>query len=564
MSVSLVAARAALVQLAVLAAAATGAPAAAQLSLPPDYAWRQLSPAGEFGSSVSSVRRIDPRGEWVVFVGDVENDGSEAVYAMRRNGVALHRLSAFGAPGTIYSLELSGDGRRVVYRGDLETNGRDELWSAPLPGAPGSAVKLNIPVTGTGVLEWSIPGSGDRLIYRAETAAGRGLWSVPIAGPAAAGIRLDPEVEPGEELAGQTISPDGARAVLLLWNTSLGVTRIWSVPTAGPVTSGLFLLDDEPNGCLAFGGASTISSARFLYFMQCETANGPKFNQVWSVPLAGPAADAESLAGSFVAGGGIDSIAFDPAHDRLVFIADKSVDERFDLWSVDVGGTSTSLTRLNPTPVAGGDVVSAVVSPDGARVGYVADQASNESFRAWSVPIAGPSTEAVPLVSGIAVSGSDVTDLQFTSDSDTVVYRADLSQNDRFDLYSVPADGSETQERITNDEGIPGADRSTGALWRLHPDGNRVAFTVDVSAPGDQRRLYEQRLSPRYIQDARLNDEPVAGGKVAGIEIYPDGAGTLYYSNELDVDEWHLFSVDARIFGDGFEEGTAAAWGDSP
>ena len=120
--------------------------------------------------------------------------------------------------------------------------------------------------------------------------------------------------------------------------------------------------------------------------------------------------------------------------------------------------------------------------------------------------------------------------------------------------------------------GVAHMDLASGAFvsYPLDPKapgtlrGRRVVFTVDESAPGDQRRLCEQRLAPRYAQDARLNGTPVAGGKVSDLEVYPDSFGTLYYSNELAVGSWHLSTVDAKIFGDGFEEGTTAAWGDLP
>ena len=70
---------------------------------------------------------------------------------MRRNGADLHRLSPYAPAGTIETLELSRDGRRVVYSGAFETNGRTEVWSVPLAGTPAAAVKLNLPVIGEGV-----------------------------------------------------------------------------------------------------------------------------------------------------------------------------------------------------------------------------------------------------------------------------------------------------------------------------------------------------------------------------------------------------------------------------
>ena len=541
----------------------TGGNAHAQLSLPPDYAWRQLSPAGEAGSNVRAWWEINPRGEWVTFVGDVENTGAEAVYAIRRNGATLHRLSPYGPAFAVADLDLSPDGRRVLYRGELETNGLSEAWSAPLAGAPTDAVKLNLPVVGYGVLAVIEPDQGTRIGYIAETSTGFGFWSVPAAGPAAASLRLDPGLAVDEVIYGGLVAPDGSRAVLFIFNQTTEIASIWSVPLDGPAESGLFLIEAAPAGCLPHTGA--VGSGFLVYALSCDTPVGERTNQLWSVPLAGPANAALSLAGSFVEGGALDSLQISPDGEYLVLRADKLVDEKFELWSVPVAGPAGALVRLNPALGAGGDVESGVaISPDSSRVAYVADQVTDQTFRAWSVPIAGPSTEATPLVSGIVVANGDVRNLDFTPDGTQIVFRADLSENERFDLYSVPADGSAMQDQITNDSSIPGPTFSVGSKWHLHPDGLRVVYVFDEDAPNDARGLGEQRLSPRYIQDKRLNGDPVAGGQVSSFAVFPDSAGTLYYSDELVDTRYHLFTVDSRLFGDGFEEGTTAAWADVP
>lgn len=538
--------------------------ASAQLSLPPDYVWRQFSPPGEAGSAVRFLWKMDPRGEWVVFVGDVENTGAEAVYSRRRNGDELHRLSPYGPIGAVQSLELSADGRFVIYRGDLATAGLDELWSAPISGTPAGAVKLNLPVTGAGVSGSTLPAADGRIGYLAETASGVGFWSVPIVGPAAASVRLDFEIALDEAIYGGLVVSD-SRVVLLIYNTTTGVVRLWSAPLAGPAAAGVSLLDAAPPGCIAFLVATSASANRIAYALTCDTPVGDRTNQLWSVPMAGPASESVSLGGSFVEGGAIQAFSTSPDGQYLVVRADKLVDERFELWSVPIAGPAGAMVRLNPALVAGGDVESSFdISPDSTRVAYIADQTANETFRAWSVPIAGPSTLAVPLVSGIVAAGSDVTGLEFTPDSASIVFRADLSQNDRYDLYSVPADGSAGQDRITNDASIPGPQYSVGSTWRLHPDGERVVYVFDEDAPNDSRGLGEQRLSPRYVQDARLNGDPVAGGKVSTFAVFPDSAGTIYYSDELVDERYHLFTVDSRIFGDGFEDATTAAWPDAP
>lgn len=543
---------------------AAATPAAAQLSLPPDYVRRQLSPAGEAASAVTFQWQIDPRGEWVVFVGDVESAGAEAVYSMRRNGAELHRLSPYAPAGTIQRLELAHDGRRVIYSGALETNGLVEVWSAPLAGTPASAVKLNLPVIGDGVTSVGLAESGDRIGYAAETSTGWGFWTVPVTGPAASGVNVAPPLAAGDSPYFGFLVGEPSRALLFVYDAATPTLKLWSAPAAGPAAAGLYLLSDPPAGCTPFPAGWSAATRRIAYSLTCASPVGNRRNQLWSVPFEGPEAAAVSLAGSFVEGGEI--LSSSPSRDgsHIVFRADRLVDQKVELWSVPIAGSAGELVRLNPSLVASGDVTSFDISPDGTRVAYVADGATNEVFSAWSVPIAGPSTLAEPLVSGIVATGGDVTDLAFSPDSATIVLRGDLSQDERFDLYATPADGSGGRDQITNDSSIPGPDRSTGTPWEFHPDGRRIVFTVDEDAPGDQRGLYEQRFVGRYVQDARLNGHPVAGGRVSSFEVFPDSAGTLYYSDELVDGRFHLFSVDSRIFGDGFEEGTTAAWADAP
>jgi hypothetical protein len=157
----------------------------------------------------------------------------------------------------------------------------------------------------------------------------------------------------------------------------------------------------------------------------------------------------------------------------------------------------------------------------------------------------------------------DVTSLEITPNGATVILRADFTVDERFDLYSVPSTGAASPNRITND-GVPGPELSVSTTWKLHPDGARIVFAFDEEVANDQRGLGEQRLSPEYIQDARLNGDPVDGGKVVHFEVFPDSRGTIYRSDELVDERYHLFTVDSRVFGDGFEDGTTAAWADTP
>lgn len=558
MTQPLIAARAALLLVAGLASADALAAQA-----PPPYALRQLSPAGEPGSRVGTAWDIDPRGEWVAFAGDVELAGAEAVYAIRRNGSTLHRLSPYGAPGAITQLAFSPDGRRVIYAGDLELNGRREIWSVAPAGPAAAALKLNGPVTGAGVKFLRVPRAGDRIAYVAETATGTEVWSVPFAGPAASGVRLDPPAVGDEVPQSLELRPDGAQVAIQLTDLVAQTSRIFTVPVAGPAASAILLADANPGGCAAIVSAFTPDSTRLVFVGVCP----PTFavTQLWSVPAAGPAAAAVSLGGSFADGGQAQELALSPDSQYLVFTADRLVDERVELWSVPIAGPAAAAVRLNPTLVANGDVLGGFrISPDSTRVAYIADQASDERFFPYSVPLAGPSSEAVPLYQGALAVSADAREVAFTPDSTRVVFRFDLAVDERNDLYWAPADGSAPQARITNRGSNPAPARSVAFRWYVHPDGERVIYQFDELAANDERGIGEQRLVDPYTADARLNGVPAAGGKVSSFELFPDGAGLAYRADETADEKFELFTADLRIFGDGFEEGTTGAWGDLP
>jgi len=333
------------------------------------------------------------------------------------------------------------------------------------------------------------------------------------------------------------------------------------VPGTGPAAAGLYLLNSTPAGCQTQLATASAVAGRIAWTHQCPTSNGPQHNQLWSAPLAGPAASAVSLGGAFVNGGGIQSVSgFDSS--RIVFIADKVTLGKDELWSVPLAGPVGSLLRLSESGSSETDVTDFEISPDGERVVYLSDPTVNERFLAWSVPVAGPSSLTVPLTT-TSSGGRDVTTVKFTPDSSEVVFRADFEEDERWDLYRVPADGSEAEELLTND-GPFGFSRSTDTQFALHPDGQRVVYIYDEDAPFDSRGLGEQKLHGSYVQDARLNEEPVAGGEVERFEVFPDSAGTIYRSDQ-DVDgRWRLYVADTRLFGDGFEDGTVDAWPDLP
>src|SRR5439155_9878102 len=92
------------------------------------------------------------------------------------------------------------------------------------------------------------------------------------------------------------------------------------------------------------------------------------------------------------------SLNFSPDSQTVVYTAKQNVDEVYELFSVPItGGTPV---RLNAPLVPGGDVVDSppgysvpantfMITPDGTRVVYRADQDTNDVIELYSVPIGG-------------------------------------------------------------------------------------------------------------------------------------------------------------------------------
>ena len=90
------------------------------------------------------------------------------------------------------------------------------------------------------------------------------------------------------------------------------------------------------------------------------------------MPIAG--GPVTRLNGAQTAGGNVDAYFVSPDAARVVYLADQQTDDVWELFSVPIA--DGPVTRLNSPLTAGGDVLgnSPAISPDSDRVAYIADQ----------------------------------------------------------------------------------------------------------------------------------------------------------------------------------------------
>jgi hypothetical protein len=222
-----------------------------------------------------------------------------------------------------------------------------------------------------------------------------------------------------------------------------------------------------------------------------------------------------------------------PDSARVVYLADQDVDEVFELYSVPVAGPASEGVKLNGTLVDKGDVSDVFeISPNSKRVVYFADQEADEQFRLYGVPIAGPAS------AGVRLSEGPWDERVVSGDSKWVVYRAGP---DPWELYSVPIEGPASASVKMNGPMVAGG----GVLeyeFGVSPDGSRVVYLANqqtVSAV----ELYSVPIEGPSSAGVKLNGPLSVGGNVSGYAISPDGSRVAYGANQDSVSVIELYSV---------------------
>ncbi len=459
--------------------------------------------------------RIDSQAERVVYSADPSTDEEFQLFSVPANGGGpLHSLTG---SGVVTFFEIGPDDERVVFRSHPPALYVDELYSVPLDGGE-TPVKLNGALgTNEHVGAFQLSADGARALYTVHRAVQFApppkLFSAPIAGGVSpillandatsvtlgSGQRVvyvrgngnnlpaddqlfsrpidgsSPAIELDAGLGGYQsylqVTPDGNRAVFM--TRFYPDHAFYSVPadgSASPVRlSGTTLPSSapkvSPDGIwFVFGSREAATSAvTELFCARIDGTLGP-------VKLNGP----------LVSGGAVFASQISPDSGRVVYAADQDVDEVIELYSVPIDG-SASPVKLNGALVSGGDVFTDFrITPDGARVVYVADQGADEVRELFSVPIDG---SASPVrLSGSMVSGGDERAFQISPDSRLVVYAADQEVDELAELFLAPIDGSLEPLKLNWPVAKAGHQSTSEPLldgvgaFEITPDSRRVVF----------------------------------------------------------------------------------------
>lgn len=524
---------------------------------------------------------LSPDGETVVGLANGVGDSRLDLYAVAVEGLTPPLLLDPDCERDRTGLELffSPGGTRAVYR-----TSRDELeiYSVPLVG--GVPRKLDdSPTPGQVVTLIDVSESG-RLLYGWRQGPHpiqltKKLCSVPVDGSAAPVVLAGPEtishVTPAISSDSSSVvfirGPDLTRVPLTggalqeLDDDGGGTARFWITPDSsqvvfewGGTTKDLFrvpISGQAPPLRIADGEPTVLEvtpdSACAVYLGDSRL---PGVVELQVVNLTGaPESQRKSAELAYGYTGDVAGFVVDPTGARAAYVADASVDGRFDLFVVPTNGSETA-RRLDTGVLA--DLTTLLISADGRRAVYL--QGSEPIFTVRSVELDGSSSPVslgtserfspvlapdgsravfrqgsdlvcVPITGGpptvLASSVGIAWGVAITSDSAHAVFGGSAGSG----LFCVPLTGG-VPPLVLDPSGPLGA-------FELTPDGQRVVYQLDPSSQGSVWSALLDGSAPPVRLSGTLSARP-------DLALSPDGQWVVLQAWQLSWIELYSRRVD--------------------
>jgi hypothetical protein len=355
-------------------------------------------------------------------------------------------------------------------------------------------------------------------------------------------LRIDPEV-----------APNGQRVVLIHKHRENLRVELYSAPLTG---------GGPPVGLSAAGehsGFVAISpdSARVLYTVHAGTGQpgDPQRNELYSVPIAGPASARVMLAADISTA---VRVRVSPDSGKVVF----APPERDRLQVVPIAGPASAAERLTDTFAAGGKVGELGISANSRSVVYRADQVAAGVNELYRVPLTLSPAPDPPTtrLNGPLAAGGDVAEFTLASDNSRAVYRADQDTDEVHELYSVRLGGA---GRVKLNRTLPAGwdvrspheEPGEGDLpARILPDGSRVVYEIGFVDPDMRifRQIYSVPIAGPGSASARLDHPPlIPPGQIYALDykLSADSSRVVYTMvddlGEPNLRTFRLASVSA-------------------
>jgi len=219
-----------------------------------------------------------------------------------------------------------------------------------------------------------------------------------------------------------------------------------------------------------------------------------------------------------------------------LYLADHDTNGLNELYVVSL--LDSNVTKVNPSLANGGTINHWQWSPDSSMVSYVADQLTQGVFNLYTSNVDGSNQR---VVNTTLPAGGRFAQVIWTPDSSRLVFAADMSTLSRVELYSVRANG--TQLAKLNSDFSSGQSLPTNDAWLLSPDGNVVLYRAN-QAQNNRYDLFTVGVDGSQ-SPARLNANLVSGGNIVSFSWSADSTRVMYIADQEqdEINELFLASV---------------------
>ncbi len=244
-----------------------------------------------------------------------------------------------------------------------------------------------------------------------------------------------------------------------------------------------------------------------------------------------------------------DDVVFSADDSRLVILG--STNGRARLYTVDTSSSSPGpLVEVSGDFVPFGDVSGFRISPDGDLLVFEADREVNDRFELYAVDLSG-SEPGPPVKLSPALEPSDDSPTGgyyavFSPDGQTLLLLGDFEQTGAWGIYRV--DQMTPTLELTTLVPPPIAGPWTGP--KFSPDGTKLLMTATYEA-SDRIDLYVMDLTAAEPELVLVSEPPVNGGSVKGFSgtnnlpiFTPDSQAVAYIQNATSLSKYDLWIAE--------------------
>lgn len=370
-----------------------------------------------------------PDGSKVVFAADITTTGRFDLYVADADGSNATLRVAMPGNASVTDIEISPDGGRIAYIADAELEGQADAFVVELSGttlpsrvSPARAVG-NIALDAQ-TISWSRNSAFVAIVGDFTVDKKNELWIADVTAT---------PIVPVAALGESSIPAPVAATV----GVSAGLHPIWTsgnkvcVKADLSVTPPSFRLycanSDASNFATPINfpatpiqlGSYGISPDGMTLAFSADSVAAPDAYEIFAMPANDSAAPTRLTSGTISAVAGASRgpnfsvpLKYSPDGFKIGFIADILVDNRYELYVVPAAGAEVEkrLTVVGTVSDPEQDVTAFAWSPDSHAIAFIADHRANNDFELFRVLDATTADQVPQLVRGVVSSG-DIADL---------------------------------------------------------------------------------------------------------------------------------------------------------